>query len=48
MRLKTMLTSLNLHSNGLGEGGGQSLEETMRLNTTLTSLNLRENDLGIE
>jgi len=36
---------LHLDWNGLGEGGGRALAETLRLNTTLTSLNLRGNGL---
>ena len=42
----TTLTSLDLHENGLEEGGGQALAEAPRINTKLTSLHLGYNGLG--
>jgi len=39
-RCSRTLKSLNLGHNGLREGGGRALAETLRLNSTLTSLDL--------
>ena len=41
----TTLTSLDLHENGLEEGGGQALAEAPRVNTTLTSLHLNLDEI---
>jgi len=38
--------SLDVRFNGLGEGGGRALAETLRFNATLTSLKLSWNGLG--
>ena len=46
MRLNTTLTFLDIGGNGLGEGGGRALAETVRLNTTITLFNIGENGLG--
>ena len=40
------MTLLALYYNGLGEGGGRAIAETLRLNTTVTSLALYYNGLG--
>ena len=37
LRLKNTVTSVQLAYNGLGEGGGRALAETLRLNTTRRS-----------
>ena len=41
----TTLATLDLHENGLGEGGGQALAEAPRVNTTLTSLHLNLDEI---
>jgi len=46
VRLNTTLTFLDIGGNGLGEGGGRALAETVRLNTTITLFNIGENGLG--
>jgi hypothetical protein len=47
LRFNTTVMSLNLGSNGLGEGGGRTIQaETLRLDATLTSLDLRGNRPG--
>jgi hypothetical protein len=46
LRVNTTLTSLDLRSNELREGGGRVIAETLRVNTTLKELNLASNRLG--
>ena len=43
--LNTTVTCVHLDYNGMGEGGGRALAETLRLNTTRKSLNHRANYL---
>jgi Ran GTPase-activating protein (RanGAP) involved in mRNA processing and transport len=43
--LNTTVNCVHLDYNGMGEGGGRALAETLRLNTTLASLDLSWNGL---
>ena len=43
-----VLTTLNLHYNGIDDKGAEALASALRVNEVLTTLALRANDLGDE
>ncbi|KAF9274048.1 hypothetical protein BGZ68_000966, partial [Mortierella alpina] len=46
LKINSILTSLNLWNNKIGDSAGQALAKALKVNKTLTTLNLEYNEIG--